>query len=320
MTTQLIPNPDKPKPKLNIYRHLIFGMFFMVTCVNVLMGCGKLKPQPIDAIKEVNIEISEPKIFQPDALKLDNGITTIGEIPLPPGYNRMDAQNNSFHQFLINVKIDQKDNVVHLFNGEVKPNQNAHFAILDIDVGNKDLQQCADAVMRLRGEYLFKNNQKEDISFLFTNGDRVYFKQWARGFRPNVSGNRVTWSMQAAEDYSYASFRKFMDLIFTYSGTLSLSKELKKVPNFDDILPGDVIIIGGSPGHAVLVVDMAVHETTGRKIFLLVQSYMPAQEIHILKNDETPNLSPWYHIPDGNNFPTPEYFFTKDNLMRFSTP
>ena len=42
---------------------------------------------------------------------------------------------------------------------------------------------------------------------------------------------------------------------------------------------GDVLIQGGSPGHAVIVVDMAENPATGEKLYLLAQSYMPAQDI-----------------------------------------
>lgn len=35
-----------------------------------------------------------------------------------------------------------------MYNVAEKQNQQAQFAVLDISVGNKNLQQCADAVMR----------------------------------------------------------------------------------------------------------------------------------------------------------------------------
>jgi hypothetical protein len=43
-------------------------------------------------------------------------------------------------------------------------------------------------------------------------------------------------------------------------------------------LVGDVFIRGGSPGHAMLVVDMG-EDAAGRKIYLVAQSYMPSQLI-----------------------------------------
>ena len=65
-------------------------------------------------------------------------------------------------------------------------------------------------------------------------------------------------------------------MVFSYAGTASLSRELAPV-NYQDMKIGDVFIQGGHPGHAVIVVDIAVHPKTKKKVFLLAQSYMPAQ-------------------------------------------
>jgi hypothetical protein len=83
------------------------------------------------------------------------------------------------------------------------------------------------------------------------------------------------------------------------------------------ILPGDVLIIGGSPGHAVTVMDIAVQKNTGKKYMLLAQSYMPAQQIHVLKNWEDERISPWFEVPESGKIETPEYTFQTNNLMRF---
>ena len=48
------------------------------------------------------------------------------------------------------------------------------------------------------------------------------------------------------------------------------------------------------------------------KIFLLAQSYMRAQDMHILLNPVNEKLSPWYEITD--DIICPEYAFTKDEL------
>jgi hypothetical protein len=85
-----------------------------------------------------------------------------------------------------------------------------------------------------------------------------------------------------------------------------------------DIQIGDVFIRGGSPGHAVIVVDMAVQNETGNKIFLLAQSYMPAQEIHILNNENHVDFSPWYSVENiQSEIVTPEYTFSRNELKRF---
>lgn len=108
-----------------------------------------------------------------------------------------------------------------------------------------------------------------------------------------------------------------MDLVFNYAGSLSLSQELKPV-DVKDIRVGDVFIKGGSPGHAVTVVDVAVNSKTGEKIFLIAQSYMPAQNIHVLKNFGNPDNSPWYSVNFGAHLKTPEWTFERGQLMRFA--
>lgn len=107
-----------------------------------------------------------------------------------------------------------------------------------------------------------------------------------------------------------------MEIIFTYAGTYSLSKELIPV-NMNDLKIGDVFIQGGFPGHAVIVVDMAVNPKNNDKIFLLAQSYMPAQELQILKNPNDENLSPWYSVDFSGELITPEWKFLKSDLKRF---
>lgn len=63
------------------------------------------------------------------------------------------------------------------------------------------------------------------------------------------------------KDYSYKTFRNYLNMVFTYAGTASLSKELLTIP-YMSLQPGDVFIKGGSPGHAVIVVDVAIHPKT----------------------------------------------------------
>ena len=88
----------------------------------------------------------------------------IENIPTPPGYKRIAVTDESFSAWLRAVPL-KKDNRVFLYNGSLKPNQSAQFAVLDIPVGKKDLQQCADAIMRLRAQFLFDKKRFGEISF-----------------------------------------------------------------------------------------------------------------------------------------------------------
>ena len=237
------------------------------------------------------------------------------QIALPSGYKLIDLDHGSFGFWLRNLPVLQNSNTVHLFNGKKKFNQLAQHLVIDIDVGKRDLQQCADAVMRLRAEYLFAKGKFEKIHFNFTSGDKASWLKWASGYRPQVKGNKVKWKKKAVEDHSYSNFRKYLDIVFTYAGSASLSLELKKVADPKKVLPGDVFIQGGYPGHAVIVIDVAENKD-GERAFLIAQSYMPAQQIHVLKNPKFWN-GPWYHSKSSGKLITPEWLFNHSDLMRF---
>jgi len=170
----------------------------------------------------------------------------------------------------------------------------------------------------LRAEYLYSQKLYDRIHFNFTNGFEAIYSKWMDGWRIKVNGNSVNWSKDASYSEDYATFRKYLDMVFIYAGTLSLSQEMKEIP-LETMEIGDVFIKGGSPGHCVIVVDMAENNEDGSKLFMLAQSYMPAQDIHILKNLQDSSLSPWY--PLNFNFEgrlrTPEWTFDKEDLKRF---
>jgi len=253
---------------------------------------------------------------QTNRLLIPNGKTVSARFSAPDGYTRIKAEAGSFAEYLQTLPLKDNGTIVHYYNGVEKPNKVAA-AVLNVDVGSKDLQQCADAVMRLRAEYLLKMKQYSALHFNFTNGFKADYTKWRSGYRISVKGNTVNWFKTSKESESYQSFREYMDMVFNYAGTASLSKELKMVP-LAQMQIGDVFIKGGSPGHAVIVVDMATNEKTGKKVFMIAQSYMPAQDIHILVNNNKPSISPWYELNTASNdIITPEWPFTADQLKRF---
>jgi hypothetical protein len=102
-----------------------------------------------------------------------------------------------------------------------------------------------------------------------------------------------------------------------YAGSYSLKKELIQVPDVYQIKIGDVFIQGGFPGHAVIVVDKCVNHQSGEIAVILAQSYMPAQDIHILKNLNNDNSNPWYILKEEEKLYTPEWTFKWNDLFRF---
>lgn len=232
---------------------------------------------------------------------------------LPIGYSRIPV--TGFGDYLRTLVLKPHGADVLHYDGS-KKYKNVHAAVISMDTGNKDLQQCADAVMRLRAEYLYHTQQYDKIHFKFTSGFVAAYSKWKDGYRISVKGNNVSWVKSARPSTDYKSFRSFMEVVFSYAGTMSLSKELKPVA-VKDIQPGDVFIKGGSPGHAVMVVDVA-QNAKGEKLFMIAQSYMPAQEIEILENVDDENLSPWYKVDATNTtVATPEWDFTIYDLKRF---
>lgn len=237
---------------------------------------------------------------------------------LPPkDHQRIASASTTFAYWLRGLPLKPAGTAVKLYDGSSKPYQEGAYRVIDIDVGKRDLQQCADAVMRLRAEYLFANEDYDNIHFNYTSGHTIRFSDWAKGRKPKISGGKVSFSNSSStSDRSYKNFKKYLTNVYCYAGTASLEKELvtKKVA---DIEPGDVFIWGGFPGHAILVVDVAAHTETNKKVFLLAQSYMPAQDIHILKNFNNTNLSPWYSEDFGNELLTPEWTFDRGTLKAF---
>ena len=220
-------------------------------------------------------------------------------IPAPQGYKRVDVAEGSFAHFLRNLPLKPAGSDLHYYNGQVKERKYAG-AVVDMDFGKSANEQCADAIIFLRASYLWKTRQYAKINFNFTNGFKAEYAKWAQGYRIR---NNKAWVKTQKADYGYQSFRKYLNLVFQYAGTASLSQELKPIGRCwaADIQAGDVIIKGGFPGHAEIVVDVAENEK-GERVVLLAQSFMPAQEIEIFPQWFSPSAN-------GTRLVTPAWTF-----------
>ena len=239
---------------------------------------------------------------------------TIGSIPLPQGFTRTEV--SGFGAYLRKLPLKPEGTPVKLFDGTTKYWQGGAYAVVDMEIGKTDLQQCADACMRLRAEYLWRNKQYSAIHFNFSNGFRADYSKWADGYRISVKGNKTSWYQADEPDYSYKAFRKYLNMVFAFAGTASLSQELTPI-SLANAQIGDVFLVGGHPGHAMIIVDMAT-DGMGRKAMLVAQSYMPAQDIHVVTNLDEEDVSPWYIYDDNTHaFGFPEWTFYSYQLKRF---
>src|SRR5262249_38912379 len=190
-------------------------------------------------------------------------------------------------------------------------------AVIDMDVGRSDLQQCADAVMRLRAEYLFSRRLTGLIGFELYSGERYRFEAYAEGQTPVPEGERIAWQSGPPQDKSHASLRRWLDIVYGFASTRSLAHELRPVGRLSDAAIGDVFVHPGAPGHAIIIVDLAVDQATGRTLALLAQGSTPARDVHILRNTLAPDLGPWFPLIDRHPLATPGRVFAPNELKRF---
>lgn len=260
--------------------------------------------------------VSEEENTRVQVLVDTSGMTLAKRFNVPEGFDRVEVVSQQFGYFLRSLPLKQHGEKVKYYDGRTKDKPNVYTAVVDLPIGKKDLHQCADAVMRLRAEYLWSQQRYDDIHFNYTSGFKAEYSRWIKGERIFVEGSSVKYKKTAEPSNTQKDLWNYLEQVFTYCGTLSLSKELKPI-EVRNIEPGDVFIKGGSPGHAVIVLDVARHKETGKKVFLLGQSYMPAQEIQVLINPMNADLSPWYSEDFGEVLYTPEWTFEKSELTRF---
>jgi Domain of unknown function (4846) len=229
-----------------------------------------------------------------------NGNTIANRFASPQGFVRNSATENSIAYFTRNLPLKKWGSPVLYYNGTEKTKQNVYCSVIDIPIGNKDLHQCADAVMNIWANYLYVNKRYSDIQFKFL-GDNVWH-------------NFATWS---GGNYGNKNFTKYMEQVWSAANTRSLFGQLSSIAIADAAI-GDVLIVTGNPyGHAIMIVDECINQKTGKKMYMLAQSYMPAQEMQILINPASASTSVWYSFDEGEDIITPEWDFTIHNLRRF---
>ena len=212
----------------------------------------------------------------------------------PSGYERI--YNDEYSKFLRQLPL-KTENIVLYYDGGKKPNYQTYAAVFNYDIGNKDLHQCADAAIYLNAMFNYQVGDWYKIKYRANSGKLMAYTSFAYAKKKN-------------------SFKSYLEYVWAWAGTWSLEKYDTFRIDIKDIKPGDIFIQGGSPGHSITVVDV-IQNDVGNKKYMLAQSYMPAQEQHILFNPEKES-SVWYDLNDEEIIVTPDWDFWKTDLRRFN--
>lgn len=223
---------------------------------------------------------------------------TIGDISAPAGFERVAVPEGSFGAFVRGFPLKGRGAHMEYYDGSLAYFQYMGYAVLDLPMLS-NIEQCADAVMRMRAEYLWSAGRYADIHF--------------KAF----SGKTMRYGGGADREKFEAYLRKVYDV----SNTSTLRHELRGKP-LGDMVPGDVFVYeahgGRSVGHAVLVADVAVDRRTGRKAVMLAQSSTPALTMHVVRNVLNPFRSPWVILDgDSEGISISHMSFKADDLREF---
>ncbi|MEP7121537.1 MAG: DUF4846 domain-containing protein [Byssovorax sp.] len=204
--------------------------------------------------------------------------------PTPSRYVRAAVAPGSFGAWLRDLPLEADRTPVLSHRGAVVlgPDHPNLAAVVAIDVGAQDLQQCADSVIRLHAEWQWSQSRRDE-SYRAASGAEMPFARWAHGERITVSGpagSKLTWAPAAKADDTHAAFRAYLDGVFGWANTVSLARDTTPIA-LADLRAGDFVVQPGGPGHAVLILDLATNPE-GQRLVLLGQGFMPAQSFQVL--------------------------------------
>jgi len=258
-------------------------------------------------------------------LQLPAAVDTVAErFPANDGFVSVVVDEGSFGAFLRRLPLLPPGTPVRSFRGDVVDAPWAK-AVVDLDVSNKDLQQCADSAIRLWAEYRWSKGDVDQVgvdqvgvdlvgvdkagagfSLHATSGDPLPWRRFAAGERPVVVNNRIAWKQQAKASSSKETFRSYLENVFMWAGSRSLANDTDAV---GEVAPGDLLVKGGSPGHVLVVLDVA-RSAAGGERWLIGQGYMPAQSFHVLG---------WFAVDDDGAVTVPSWPgpFARSSRRRF---
>lgn len=221
---------------------------------------------------------------------------TIGDIPAPSGFTRVEAPKGSYAHYLRSLPLKERGAKVQLYTGGNARLQILSTAVIDQNIMSNS-EQCADATMRLRAEYLWSQHRYGEIAFRNVNGQR----------------------MQYTGGSSRKAFEAYMRNVYGLCSTYSLYHETRPRA-IKDVQPGDVLVYparhGYKYGHAVIIVDVA-RSDNGKVAVMCAEGNTPAREKHVVRN-LNPLRNPWFILDEDDETIWISCFrFNKDELRHY---
>jgi Domain of unknown function (4846) len=262
---------------------LLFSLVFLVLTWSTCSNIGR-ETLPADSPPDIEVTADDDPITQSTATEpepspctanrsdypfADTGPTEPLRCRLAPpaGYTRVTPPDD-FAAWLRELPLKAPEARVMTFSGREATLSERLFAynagVVDMQLLNEN-QQCADAIMRLRAEYLWTTGDCNQIEFTQARMT-ISYRDW-----------------DSCSTRSRPKFEKYLKYVFAFIGTAGLKDELQKIDK-GQVFAGDLHVQNdtGGIGHALLVLDH-VKNAEGRSLYLLGQGSIPALEFHIVR-------------------------------------
>jgi hypothetical protein len=230
------------------------------------------------------------------ALAIDGTLET--RIKPPPGYSRAPVAAASFGEWLRSLPMAPADTAVTRFDGSISHPANDEYVagVIAIDIGNVDLQQSADVLIRLHAEWLWSLGKKDAISY--PGGPKLLMPlaRWEKGQRVIAQGANVFWAVQSKPvEADYGEFRRYLDAVFTWANSASLVRGTEIVPP-EALQAGDFFLHTKPPGHVAIVLDIA-EKPSGERLAILGQALSPTESVQVIRPGRA---TAWFSLRPGH--------------------
>jgi hypothetical protein len=215
--------------------------------------------------------------------------------PAPPGYKRVAVEAGSFAEWLRGLPMAPEGTPAKSFDGsETLSAEDDYLAgVVAIDTGTADLQQSSDVIIRLHAEYLWSRGEKDAISYLSATKLSMPLSRWAKGQRLLPNGPNVFWVVKGKPaEVDHAEFRRYLDAVFNWANSTSLSARSTPVADAKDLVAGDFFLQTVEPNHVAVVLDVA-EKQSGERVALLGQARNPAESVHVVRPGKA---TPWFSV------------------------